>query len=195
MNAPATTIPLSPIGRVTFPEVFVPKAMEEGQKEKFAITLLFNPKTMDDEQRAKLLKMKELAEKACREKFQVGLGEMYKGKALLNPFRKSEEKPDYYEPGLIFVKFSTLVKPGVVDASRTPIQETSGDFYPGCWAHVTYSVFAYDQMGNRGVSFGLKNIQKVRDDESLGGVRTTPDQDFEILASSPAGGAADGFEF
>lgn len=195
MTTPATAIPMSPQGRVSFPEVFVPKAMEEGQKEKFSLTLLFDPAKMDDAQKAKLRAMKEAADKACREKFQVGLNENYKGKALTNPFRKSEEKPDLYEPGQIFVKFSSMTKPGLVDASRTAIAETSGDFYAGCWAHVTYTVYAYDQSGNRGVAFGLKNIQKTRDDDSFGGVRTTPDQDFDVLESAPAGGADDEFTF
>lgn len=195
MNQPATAIPLSPQGRVSFPEVFVPKAMEEGQKEKFSLTLLFDPAKMDDAQKAKLRAMYDAADKAAKEKFQVGLKELYKGKALTSPFRKSEEKPDLYDPGLIFVKFSSLVKPGLVDASRQPIGETTGDFYAGCWAHVTYTVYAYDQSGNRGVAFGLKNIQKTKDDDSFGGVRTTPEQDFDVLQEAASSGAADGFEF
>lgn len=191
-----TTIPLSAQGRVSFPELFVPKAMEEGQKEKFSITLIFDPKKMDKDQLGKLQHMKQLADQAAREKFQVGLGELYKGKPVVSPFRSTNEKPDLYPPDLVFVKFSSLIKPGLVDARRLPIGETSGDLYAGCWAHVTYSVYSYDQSGNRGVAFGLKNVQKVRDDESFGGTRTSPDQDFEVLDdSSPATADADEFTF
>lgn len=177
---------LSPQGRVSFPSVFEPTAMEEGQKPKFSLTLLFDPATMDDQQKKLLQEMVHAADKAAREKFQVGLKEAYKGKQLTNPFRKTDEKPDYYPPGGIFVKFSSLVKPGLVDTAKRQIEEVSGEFYPGCWAHVSYTVYAYDVSGNRGVSFGLKNIQKTKDDESFSGGRSTPDEDFESLV-----GAAD----
>jgi Protein of unknown function (DUF2815) len=47
------------------------------------------------------------------------------------------------------------------------------------------------QSGNRGVSFGLNNVQLLRDDESLGGNRRSADTEFEPVALS--GTASDAF--
>lgn len=176
---------MSPQGRVSFPSVFQATAMEDS-KPKFSLCLLFKIDEMEDGQKSLLKEMKAAAEAAAQEKFGVGLGEEYRGKELRSPFRKSEEKPEYMPPGHIFVRFSSLTKPGLVDPSRDPITEDSGDFYAGCWAHVTYTVYAYDKGGNRGVAFGLKNIQKTKDDESFGTERTSPDDDFEVLEAATA---------
>ena len=45
------------------------------------------------------------------------------------------------------------------------------------------NAFAYDQKGNRGISFGLGNIQKVKDDKPFGN-RTKPQDDFAAIATS-----------
>ena len=63
------------------------------------------------------------------------------------------------------------------------------DFYPGCYARATVRAFAYDQAGNRGVAFGLQNIQKLADGEPLGG-RTKPHDDFEPVDDDVANGGA-----
>jgi hypothetical protein len=179
-------MPLTPEGRVSFPEVYTPTAMNETAKKKYSVTLLFDLAELqkDPKQYEKLVAMKAAAEAACKEKFGVSLNEPYRGKNLQSPFRKSEEKPEYMPAGHIFVRLSTQKKPGVVDAGKQAISEESGNFYAGCYAHASYTVYAYDESGNRGVAFGLSNIQKVRDGEAIGGKSTTPDEDFEELATT-----------
>jgi hypothetical protein len=62
------------------------------------------------------------------------------------------------------------------------------DFYPGCYARATVRPFWYDTAGNKGVAFGLQNIQKLADGEPLGG-RVVASKEFEPVA--PAGGIRD----
>lgn len=185
---------LSPKGRVSFPQVFEAVAVKPGDKPKFALTLIFDPSKMDEAQKKLFKDMAAEANRVSLETFKVKIGEDYKGKPIKSPFRKSEEKPDYMPPGQIFVRFSCLQKPGLVNEAKEEISSTSGEFYPGCWAHVSYTCFPYDNSGNRGVSFGLRNIQKTGDDEAFGAARTSPDEDFEVVgAPAPRSGAAADF--
>lgn len=178
---------LSPKGRVSFPDVFEARAFNPNDKPKFALTLIFPAiDQMEPDQLEKLKAMKAAANEAANERFKVGLDGEYRGKKLVSPFHKTDEKPDYYEPGQIFVKFSSFQKPGLVYPNKKPILEDSGDFYAGCWAHVSFDAYTYDHSGNRGVAFGLRNIQKVADDEPFSGSRTSPDDDFDCVEAAPS---------
>ena len=57
------------------------------------------------------------------------------------------------------------------------------EVYCGCKVRATLSVFAYDKAGNRGISFGLNNVQKLGDGERLDG-RLRAEDDFEALENN-----------
>ena len=171
--------------RVSFPTVFKARAGQDGGKEKFSIAMLF-PKESDltgedlaDHQRF-MSAAKTAAHAAAKEKWGDKIP-----KNLKTPFLDAGNY-DYegYEPGGILIRASSLQKPGVVDSKVQPIIDES-EFYPGCYARATIRAFAYDAQGNRGVSFGLQNVQKLADGDPLGG-RTRAEDDF-----SPATGAED----
>lgn len=187
---------LSPIGRVSFPSVYEMTAMDGG-KPKFNLTLILRPDKFgeasqfgeaftEEDQKAKFQAMIDAAQECAMKEFKVKLGEEFKGKALVSPFRKGTEKPDYYDPEDIFIKFSSIKAPNVVDSGVVAIPEASGQFYAGCVSHVTWEVFPYDKGGNRGVGFGLRNVQKVGDGEAFGEVRRSAEEDFAVLDPSKA---------
>lgn len=182
---------ISPKGRVSFPNVFRPHAFNEGDVPKYDLTLLFNKEDMSEQQMDLLKKMAAEANKASIERFGCKVGETVKGRTIASPFRKSDEKPEYYQPGMVFVKFSTRQQPGVVYGDRTPIDPASRDFYAGCWAHVSYTVYTYDKSGNRGVAFGLNNVQKTGDDEPFSGGASAVEDDFEAIETEGASALAD----
>jgi len=158
---------MTPEFRVSFPHVFRARAAEEGQEPKFSITMLF-PKDAD------LSKLEAAAKDAIKEKW----GDK-PPKKLRSPFRDQAEKDEYegYEEGAIFVNATSKSRPGLVDRDVQAIIDEA-EFYAGCYARATINAFAYDVKGNRGVAFGLQNIQKLRDGDPLGG-RARPDQDFD----------------
>jgi hypothetical protein len=91
-----------------------------------------------------------------------------------------------YEPGWTLLRVSTTTKPGVVDKNVQPIIAQE-DFYPGCWARATVTVYAWTFKGNSGVSFGLQNVQKVKDDDSFGGGRRRAEEDFAPVEGASSG--------
>ena len=165
---------VTPEFRVSFPSVFAARAFSEGQTKKYDLTALFSAGT-------DLTAMKALAKQAAVDKWGDKIPP-----GLRSPFRDGSDKPDLdgYE-GCIFVKMTSLQRPGVVDQNVQPIIE-EGDFYGGCWARAVVTAFAYDQMGNKGVSFGLQNVQKMRDDDAFSG-RGKPEDDFDPVATDVTG--------
>lgn len=162
----------TPEGRVSFPQVFKPKSFRN-QEPKFSMTLLFKKSSAD------LTEMKRAAANAAIEKW--GPKENWP-KKLKWPFRDGDkDQPDMKGyPGHIFVSMTSKTKPGLIDRQKNPIDEASGSFYAGCYAHATCIAFAYDVEGSKGVSFALQNIQKLRDGEPFSGKRSAEDE-FDAL--------------
>lgn len=178
---------LSAKGRVSFPSVYEASKVKDDDKPKFSLTLVFRHKEMEGQQLELLKRMKEEADKCARAAFGAGLGERDEdGTVIKSPFRPTEDKPKYYDPGGIFVRFANKYRPTVVDAGKRKIREDTDDFYAGCWAHVSYTVYPYTYMGNKGVSFSLGNVQKTGDDEPFAGKRTDADDDFDNLENEGA---------
>ena len=175
----------TPEFRVAFPNVFRPKKNTLNGNEEYSVVALF-PKGTD------LSDLKAAARAAIEKKF--GKDKSKWPTTLKNPFKDQgsrakkdpvtgkETLPQGYEKGCIYIDLKSQDKPGVVDQGVNNIINTS-DFYGGCWAVASVNAFGYDQGGNKGVSFGLGNIQKVRDDSGFGN-RTRPEDDFAPVAES-----------
>lgn len=156
---------MTPEFRVSFPQVFEPKGFE-GQEPKYSCVMLFDKKT-------DLAPLKEAAFNAAKEKF----GE--KGKWPKNfklPFRDGDEKADSKGyAGTIFVTASSKKRPGIVDQKLNDILDKE-ELYAGCYARAVLIAFAYDVSGNKGVSFSLQHIQKLRDGEKFSGGKSARDE-------------------
>ena len=108
--------------------------------------------------------------------------------SLKTPFRDGDtERPDdeaYADHW--FINANSNTAPGVVDANREPIYDTS-EIYSGVYARVSLSFYAFNSNGNRGIACALQNIQKVRDGEALGG-KSKAEDDFNDNFTSDDGG-------
>lgn len=188
----------TPAFRVSFPNVFKPKAAFEGQDPTYNIQMLFpkDPETYDYPEKVKkfagdLKKLKSLANKVKKDKW----GDK-KINGLRSPFRDGDEKEYDGYKGMDFVNAKSKQKPGIVDRANEEIIDPQ-EFYAGCWARATLVAFAYDTAGNKGVSFGLQNLQFLGDDDAFSGKKNAKD-DFEMIDadfSSDEGEEDDGGDF
>lgn len=99
-------------------------------------------------------------------------------KAIKTPLRDGDlERPDdeAYK-GSYFINANSTNKPGVVDADRQPILDTS-ELYSGIYGRASINFYAFNTNGNRGIACGLNNLQKLRDGEPLGG-KSRAEDDF-----------------
>lgn len=181
-NLRVTTPPF----RLSFPHLKEPKSNFEGQKPAYSIQMLFDKD-------ADLSKMKAAADAAAKAKW----GADYKKKVKFKhpTFKDGNEKnlDDYKEK--IVVEARTQQKPGVVDKDRVEILDLN-EVYAGCWCRATLTVYAYEKMGNKGVSFGLQNVQKLKDGPAFSGRKNAKDDfDDDIdLSDFEAGDEGEDFE-
>lgn len=75
---------------------------------------------------------------------------------------------------------ASKTRPGLVDKDLNPILEL-GQVRSGDYARASLNAYCYDVNGNRGVSFGLNNVQKLADGEPLGSGRTRAEDDFTAV--------------
>ena len=159
--------------RLSFLNVFKPRALQEGQEPKYSACLLI-PKT--DKETLKAIK------DAC-EAARLASGSLFNGKVpdkLKLPLHDGDgEMPnggDYGDEckGMWVLNCSSKQQPGLVDRRCQDIIDQS-ELYSGCWGHVDLNFYAYNTSGNKGIGAGLNNIQKVRDDEPMGGRQRAKD--------------------
>ena len=100
---------------------------------------------------------------------------------LKTPLRDGdkERKGDEAYADAYFVNANSTTKPGVVDADRNPILDSSA-LYSGIIGRASINFYAFNSNGNRGIACGLNNIQKLSDGTPLGG-HSRAEDDFADL--------------
>ena len=90
--------------------------------------------------------------------------------AIKTPLRDGDaERPDDEAyANSYFVNANSTTKPGIVDADRNEIIDSS-EVYSGVYGRASINFYACNSNGNRGIACGLNNLQKIRDGEPLGG--------------------------
>ena len=97
---------------------------------------------------------------------------------LKTPLRDGDaERPDDEAyANAYFVNANSATAPGIVDADRQSIIDTS-EVYSGVYGRASINFYAFNSNGNKGIACGLNNLQKIRDGEPLGG-KSRPEDDF-----------------
>ena len=177
---------VTPEFRAAFISVFRATSMKNADgtvnKPKFSIRACFPPT-------AKLDALKKEAEAAAKDKWGDKIP-----KTLRSPFRTNEELENPIVgigDDWVVMTFSANEdrRPGIVDAKLQDIIDDS-DVYSGAWYRAQVRAFAYENAGNKGVSFGLQNVQKLRDDDPIGSGRIPASKAFEpvdVPASATGG--------
>lgn len=161
--------------RLSFVRVFRPYSQDGDTEGKYSVLLLI-PKT----DKVTIQKIRA----AQRAALEAGKSSKFDGKIPHNwqdtlhdgdEDRDTDDSPEY--KGHMFMQVSSLRKPGIVDKHLIPIDDED-EVYSGCYARVSMDAFPFNTKGKKGVSFGLRNIQKLADGDDLTG-RTKPEDDFD----------------
>ena len=167
----------TPIGILSFPNLFSPRPRAPGGEPVYQCSILFNEAAQKDPAYDALRRAvreeiddKNGAGKSRDPQFMAG---------VRSPFRPTSEKQysGYDIPNGIFISPWTKTKPGLVDAVRNEIMVPE-DIWPGQLVRATVSPFWYNTSGNRGVSFALNNLQVCRTDGPRLDGRKAAKEDF-----------------
>jgi len=184
----------TPIGILSFPVLFTPRPVVPGGEPRFSLNLLFDPTAQKAPEFAAL---KRAVAQAIDEKWGQGKSQDANFiKRLRLPFLPCKDMTyDGYDiPGGIFIRPWTKNKPGIVDAQRQEIT-VPGDVWAGQNVRCTVTPFPYEQTGNRGISFGLNNLQICRTDGKRLDGRKKATEDFPDDLGDASGPADDDIPF
>ena len=181
---------ITPDAVLSWPDLFVAKAQNEGEKPKFSATLVFLPGT-------DLKDMKVAALDALMETFKLTKKEALAGVAdgslkwpFLDDAAKIEKKG--YPEGSTAVNVKTYKRPGIVSifpdpntGKPMPINDPEEASY-GAVVMVSVNPFAFDKKGNKGVSFWMNNLQVRGRSDVLGGGGKAAADEFDADPSAVA---------
>lgn len=111
---------------------------------------------------------------------------MRNAKNFVSPLRDGDgPKPrgGEYGPeckGCWVLNTSSKRQPKMVDRRLQPILDPD-EIYSGMWANVDINFACFQMSSNAGISCYLNNIQKIRDDEPLGGSASRPEDVFKAV--------------
>lgn len=177
-------------GRLLWNSVFQPRKGKNGKEGKYEANLAI-PAGVS------LKLLQDAALEAGKAKFPKAFKDAG-GKwpsSIKSPFKKTAENDklaDLAEAFPTFVAARSKDRPGVVGANGRAEGVEPEHVYAGRWAKISVDAYGYEVDGNKGVTFGLGNVQLLQDDEELviGGGRVSAESEFEGVGDtgSDAGG-------
>ena len=167
----------SPV-RLSYVFLNSPRKNDDGTDGKYGATLLI-PKTDKA-----TIKTMNAAIEAAREE---GLASGIKGAdKFASPLRDGDgERPrgGEYGPeckGMMVLNTTSKGRVKVCDRHRNEIMDAD-EIYSGMWANVLIKFKCFNVPGNKGISCYLNLVQKVRDDQPLGGAAPKAEDVFDAI--------------
>jgi hypothetical protein len=166
--------------RLSFPFLFTPRppnpADGPGKKPKYEANLILN-KVKD----AAVIRDIQDAVAKCK------MDPLIKGKKCRHECLRDGSEMDYegYGDGVMFLVVKSDRRPAVVDRDLTPLTESDGKPYAGCYVNSTATLFPYlHKTGGAGVSADLRTIQFVKDGDPFAGKSVDASQELEVLTEN-----------
>lgn len=168
---------ITPESVASFLNVFRPHPEQKTKdgRPKYTMTQIFKAK---DQKSPEFKALRKAVEQVIAEKW----GDE-RPKKLKTPFLTAEDLdkvPAGLEEDDVFIRLTAVNRPGIVDRNMAPILD-EGDLYAGAIVRCSIQAYSWvDDKGGKGVSFGLNNIQKLRDGVHLAGGSRVED-DFDVV--------------
>jgi hypothetical protein len=172
----------TPEFRVSYPNVFKTKHNDLSGKDEYTLDALFPKDTTDLKPFKAAIKEAIIAKWGSLEKSPM------KKPSFKMPIKDGDEmeNPEYAGMWVMTFKSSDKYQPNVVGTKKGPdgkfLPITEKEFYGGCYARAVVNAYGFDVEVNKGVNFGLGNIQKLRDGERFGGAFAAAEDDFGDIA-------------
>lgn len=179
--------------RSSYAFVHEPRAQNEGDEPKYSIQMIF------DKTDAKALKplIQIIANAAAAKWGDVSKWPRMKYNPMTSDLEHGEDgdmsSVEKHLLGKMTLNARNKNKPGIVGPDAKPLFDAD-DFYSGCTARAALGCFAYDNSGNKGVSFALNNLMKVGDADRLDGQSKAEDDFSSFAVETTEGSEADSTE-
>lgn len=156
--------------------LFEPKTVNGEGKPAFSATFLINP---TDPQ---VKTINAAIEAVAKEKWGA------KAEAILKQMRAQDKvclhdgdlKANYEGfPGMLFISARSNSRPLVIDADKTPLTESDGRPYSGCYVNASIELWAQDNNYGKRINAQLRGVQFYKDGDSFAGGGSAAADEFE----------------
>lgn len=162
--------------RLSFPHLFEPHAMEEGQEKKYGAVFLMDNNLHD----SLITNLEKTIDR-------LALDFWKKKQHFKSCLRDGNDKPDMdgYGDGVMFISASRKTRPPVVDRTVSPVTAEDGIIYAGCYVNATVRLWVQDNKWGKRVNAELRAVQFVKDGDSFGAGPVNAENEFENLMDDP----------
>jgi hypothetical protein len=164
--------------RLSFPDIFKAKAVQEGSEPKFGAQFL-----LDKKEHANLITevKKTLWAAAVAHFGKEEAKKLYDKDKLHLCLHEGDEKDyDGYDENNMYISSSSSKRPLIVDRDKTPLAEEDRKPYAGCYVNAVVRIWVQDNQFGKRVNAELMAIQFARDGEAFGAAPVSADV-FESL--------------
>lgn len=175
------------IVRLSYANVWEPRSIN-GSNPKYSVSIII-PKS----DKETLARINQAVDAAITEGVGKFGGKIPPKGSLKLPLRDGDvERDDEAYKNSFYINANSITAPEVVDSHVQPILERS-EIYSGVYARVSISFYAFNSNGNRGIAAGLGNIQKIKDEDHLGGHASATDDFSSATGSNATNDSRDSF--
>jgi len=158
--------------RLSFPSLFEATSFE-GSKPSYKATFILD-KAKDA---AAIATINKAIDAEITDKWKGKLKRAnLKGVCLRDGAEKSDM--DGYSDKVVFISSSSSKRPPVVDKDLSPLTETDGKPYAGCYVNATIELWAQDNNFGKRINAQLRAVQFLRDGEPFGDKGANPEEEF-----------------
>lgn len=167
-----------PRGRLIWSRLFEAEAMEEGNDPSYSCAVLYRGGKGIE-------KIRSAIKAAKADQWPSGKAPRRLNICLIEDDEIDElaETYDYIQPGDVILKMRRLEKYGPVQKFDQNVDEieSPSELYSGCHVVCDVEFFGWERKTSAGISCRVNGVQKVRDDEQLGGGATDTTDSFDAV--------------
>lgn len=168
---------ITPIFRVSFPQVFTPKAFEDNEKKSFQIDMIFDEADLKLPYNGKKIQTVSMKKAVLNAKVDQWGEDKSQWPTFTYPvFKDGNERTN--DEGVIYQGYEGKIyvtakanedkKPRILDKYGKVITDEA-EIYGGCYARAQLLARPYASGKNQGVSFKLLQLIKQKDGDKFGG--------------------------
>ena len=180
--------------RLSFAEVFVPKAFEDGGEPAYSAVLIIDPKVtrafeIGEAKKMTPVKLMDAVTKVAKDKWGAKtdgiLAELIaKNRVCFMAGPKKNASGEAYSgfEGMYHISTRGKLRPLLLGKDKSPVTQQDGVIYSGCYVNASIEMWTQDNKWGKRVNASLRGAQFVRDGDAFGGGAPASTDEFEDLS-------------
>jgi hypothetical protein len=166
--------------RLAFPVLFEAKTVNGEGEPAFSASFLLDP----TDHKVLIGKINDAAETIGKEKWGAKWPQVKKEMVAKDrlPLHDGDAKSSYtgFE-GMLYVSARNKTRPLVIDRDKSPLNQSDGRPYAGCFVNASIELWAQDNNYGKRINASLRGVQFYKDGEAFAGGGAASEDEFEDL--------------